>query len=326
MWGWVVILLHTTPHHYPHPSPIFDVVPSRCGAGLRRTRATPAARAASPLLARYDWPRARWPWQARLLRSRAPSMWRYRELLPCFARRAARHARRGLGRRCCTRARLGAAGAQRLYIKDESLNPTNSFKARGLRPRSRWRSAGRDALAVPSAGNAGGALAAYAARAGDGPTCSCPRRRRSSTSSSASCRARTCTLVDGLINDCGRIVARRGWPGLVRRVHPQGAVPPRGQEDDGLRAGRAARLELPDVILYPTGGGTGLIGMWKAFEEMEALGWLAAARRPRMVSVQAEGCAPIVQAFERGRGDAEPWKDAHTVADGLRVPRRSAIS
>jgi threonine synthase len=212
-------------------------------------------------------------------------------------------------------------GVPNLYIKDEGCNPTGSFKARGLSAAvSRAAELGARELAIPSAGNAGGATAAYCARAGIRahifmPT-DVPRANL------VECRALGARvhLVDGLISDCGRQVAERkeaeGWFDVSTLKEPYRVE---GKKTMGYELAEQFDWELPDVILYPTGGGTGLIGMWKAFSEMERLGWIG-PKRPRMVSVQAAGCAPIVRAWEQGADRAEPWEGAHTVAAGLRVP------
>ena len=213
-------------------------------------------------------------------------------------------------------------GLRKLWIKDESVNPTGSFKARGLSAAvSMAKALGARKLAIPSAGNAAGALAAYAARAGLESYIFMPRDVPPANRIECEATGAHVTLIDGLITDCGRIVAERqnaeGWFDVSTLKEPYRIE---GKKTLGLELAEQLGWRLPDVIIYPTGGGTGLIGMWKAFDEMEQLGWIE-SRRPRMVSVQASGCAPIVRAFERKQECAEEWQGATTVASGLRVPR-----
>src|SRR5207248_10533596 len=207
-------------------------------------------------------------------------------------------------------------------IKDESLNPTQSFKARGMSVAiSMAKFLGAKKLAVPSAGNAGGALAAYAARAGLEAHIFMPRD--TPRANIIECRevGAHVTLIDGLITDCGAEIAKRkekeGWFDVSTLKEPYRIE---GKKTLGYEIAAQLNWKLPDVILYPTGGGTGLIGMWKAFDEMETLGWID-SRRPRMFSVQASGCAPIVRAFETGEKSAVEFPNAHTIASGLRVPK-----
>ena len=209
-----------------------------------------------------------------------------------------------------------------LWIKDESLNPTQSFKARGMSVAvSMAKHLGATKLAVPSAGNAGGALAAYSARAGLEAHIFMPRD--TPRANIIECRelGAHVTLIDGLITDCGAEIARRktneGWFDMSTLKEPYRVE---GKKTLGYELAEQLNWQLPDVILYPTGGGTGLIGMWKAFSEMETLGWLG-RKRPRMFAVQAAGCAPIVRAFEAGEKNAAEIPDAHTIASGLRVPK-----
>jgi threonine synthase len=222
---------------------------------------------------------------------------------------------------------LRASGSSRtdeidLWIKDESLNPTQSFKARGMSVAvSMAKYLGATKLAVPSAGNAGGALAAYAARAGLEAHIFMPRD--TPRANIVECRelCAQVTLIDGLITDCGAEIARRkaeeGWFDVSTLKEPYRVE---GKKTLGYELAEQCAWQLPDVILYPTGGGTGLIGMWKAFDEMETLGWIG-KKRPRMFAVQATGCAPIVRAFEAGEKNAAEFPDARTVASGLRVPK-----
>lgn len=274
-----------------------------------------------PLLARYDLEAARQALTREEIAGREPSLWRYRELLPV---RDARHRLRlGEGWTPLLHAeRLGqAVGSDRLFIKDEGLNPTASFKARGLGVAiSRACELGVQAVSIPSAGNAGGAMSAYAALAGMEAYVFMPQDVPPTFV--AECRAlgAEVTLVDGLITDCGRVAAE-GVRQFGRFDMSTLKEPYRieGKKTMGYELVEQMGWSLPDVIIYPTGGGTGLIGMWKAFDEMEQLGWLG-PQRPRMVAVQSEGCAPMVKAFHEGQEFAPPWQGAQTLADGLRVP------
>ena len=255
------------------------------------------------------------------LATRERSLWRYRELLPLP--KEAEPISLGEGGTPLLRSKkFGPDADVDLLIKDESLNPTQSFKARGMSVAvSMAKFLGAKKLAAPSAGNAGGALAAYAARAGLETHIFMPRD--TPRANIVECRevgARV-TLIDGLITDCGAEIAKRkekeGWFDLSTLKEPYRIE---GKKTLGYEIAEQLDWKLPDAILYPTGGGTGLIGMWKAFDEMEQLGWLD-NRRPRMFSVQASGCAPIVRAFEAGEKFADEFPNAHTVASGLRVPK-----
>lgn len=275
-----------------------------------------------PLLVRYNLTRIRQDINKEMLRHRPMNMWRYREVLPL---KDDQHLLTlGEGGTPLHHARqLGALlGAPNLYLKDEGLNPTNSFKARGLAMAvSRAKELGAKALSIPSAGNAAGAMSAYAALSGLSAFVYMPADVPHPFI--AECRAlgATVTLVEGLITDCGKIAARRcqeeGHFDVSTLKEPYRLE---GKKTMGYELAEQMGWQLPDVIIYPTGGGTGLIGMWKAFQEMEALGWIPEGHRPRMVSVQSEGCAPIVKAFHEGKEHAEVWDNAHTIADGLRVP------
>jgi threonine synthase len=279
----------------------------------------------APLLARYDMSRAR-AWPRESLRDRVPTMWRYREMLPVFD--AEQPVTLGEGFTPLFRAaRLGAAvGLDHLYIKDESLNPTNSFKARGQSTAvTRALALGAKTLSIPSAGNAGTALAAYAARAGLEARVFLPRDVKPPFARECELHGAHLTLVDGLITDAGRAAAEQGaplgWYDMSTLKEPYRLE---GKKTMGYELAEQLEWHLPDWIVYPTGGGTGLVGMWKAFEELEALGWIREGNRPRMVSVQAEGCAPIVKAFEQGLDHGVAIDSPQTVADGLRVPRAVA--
>jgi threonine synthase len=274
-----------------------------------------------PLLARYDLEGVSRAVTREAIAEREATLWRYRELLPV---RDPRHALcLGEGFTPLFRAdRLGqAVGFANLFIKDEGLNPTGSFKARGLGVAlSRARELGVEAVSIPSAGNAAGAMSAYAALAGMEAHVYMPRDVPQPFV--AECRAlgAEVTLVEGLITDCGRVAAE-GVRQFGRFDVSTLKEPYRleGKKTMGFELAEQMGWTLPDVIVYPTGGGTGLIGMWKAFDEMEELGWIG-PERPRMVTVQSDGCAPMVKAFHEGREFAEPWQEARTIADGLRVP------
>jgi threonine synthase len=253
--------------------------------------------------------------------AREKSLWRYRELLPLP--KDTEPISLGEGGTPLLRAKkFGGDIDVDVWIKDESLNPTQSFKARGMSVAvSMAKYLGAKKLAVPSAGNAGGALAAYAARAELEAHIFMPRD--TPRANIIECRelGAHVTLIDGLITDCGAEIARRkekeGWFDMSTLKEPYRIE---GKKTLGYEIAEQLNWELPDVILYPTGGGTGLIGMWKAFDEMEKLGWMD-NKRPRMFSVQASGCAPIVRAFEAGEKFATEFPNAHTVASGLRVPK-----
>lgn len=274
-----------------------------------------------PLFARYDLDRARRLIPRTHLAGRERSLWRYRELLPVQNPLHAVTLGEG-GTPLLPAGRLGAAsGMRHLFVKDESLNPTGSFKARGLcLAVSRAHELGIRHLVIPSAGNAGGALAAYAARAGVHAHVFMPEDVPPAFRTECAAYGAEITLVPGLITDCGRLgraaAEENGWFDVSTLKEPYRVE---GKKTLGYEIAEALDWHLPDVILYPTGGGTGLIGMWKAFSEMEALGWIG-GERPRMVAVQAEGCAPIPRAFAAGEPFAAPWDGAHTVAAGLRVP------
>ena len=273
----------------------------------------------APLLARYRLEEAALALDREQLEGQ--TLWRYHAMLPVQS--PAGVVSLGEGMTPLLRAeRLGKRlGLSHLYIKDESLNPTGSFKARGLALAiARAAELGVTRVAVPSAGNAGGATAAYAARAGLESYVFMPRDVPRAFIVECQINGAHVELVDGLITDAGRRVAagrdEYGWFDLSTLKEPYRVE---GKKTMGYELAEHFDWELPQVIIYPTGGGTGLIGMWKSFDEMEALGWID-SHRPRMVSVQADGCAPIVRAFESGATRAEPWHNAATMAAGLRVP------
>jgi threonine synthase len=276
-----------------------------------------------PLLVRYDLERAARSLTKESLQARRADLWRYREVLPVEHDENIISLGEGwtpLLSASRLAAQLGFSG--RLYIKDESQNPTQSFKARGMSAAiSMALELGARKLAVPSAGNAAGALAAYAARAGLEAHIFMPKDTPRANIVECEQTGAHVTLMDGLITDCGAEVARRkdaeGWFDVSTLKEPYRVE---GKKTLGYELAEQFNWTLPDVIVYPTGGGTGLIGMWKAFDEMEAMGWIG-EKRPRMVTVQAAGCAPIVRAFEEGKREASEFPNAATIASGLRVPR-----
>ena len=249
-------------------------------------------------------------------------MWRYAPVLPVSKPAAIVSLGEGMTPLMRT-PRLGARlGAQDLWVKDEGVNPTGSFKARGLSCAvSMCVELGVTKVAIPSAGNAAGAMAAYAAAAGIEAHIFMPRDVPQSNFIECCATGAHVTLVDGLISDCGKMVAARkdaeGWFDVSTLKEPYRIE---GKKTMGYELAEQLRWQLPDVIFYPCGGGVGLIGMWKAFAEMETLGWLS-SKRPKMIAVQAEGCAPIVRAFEEGKPRSEFFENAQTVASGLRVPK-----
>ena len=276
-----------------------------------------------PLLVRYDLDRASKSLTKNALRNRVSSLWRYREVLP--VEDDANIVTLGEGMTPLLKAERLALRLDvklDLYIKDEGQNPTQSFKSRGMTAAvSMARELGAQKLAVPSAGNAAGALAAYAARAGLEAHIFMPRDTPKANVIECEQTGAFVTLIDGLITDCGAEVAKRkeaeGWFDVSTLKEPYRVE---GKKTMGYELAEQFYWTLPDVILYPTGGGTGLIGMWKAFDEMEAMGWIG-PERPRMVTVQSIGCAPIVRAFQNGERFATEYQNAHTVASGLRVPK-----
>jgi len=304
------------------PSTLSHLECSRPGCGRtfdHRQRQQLCTACQAPLLARYDLARAKETLTLASLEGRVRSMWRYEEVMP-----GVEPVTLGEGMTPLLHARrLGASrGLDALYVKDEGQNPTASFKARGLAAAvSVARALGVDTVALPTAGNAGGAAAAYAARAG----MRCVVAMPVDTPMAIVLEARACgaevRLVNGLISDCGALIAEQAkvhtWYEVSTLKEPYRIE---GKKTMGYELWEEFGGSLPDVIVYPTGGGVGLIGMWKAFEELEAMG-LIDGRRPRMIAAQAAGCAPIVRAFEQRRPASEKWEDAATVAAGLRVPK-----
>jgi len=280
------------------------------------------SKAGKPLLVRYDLAGVKRALSRDALNERPSDMWRYRELLPV--------------RRCADIVSLGEVmtplirlsklakqlGGGEIIVKDESRLPTGSFKARGLAMAvSMGKALGIKHMAMPTNGNAGAALSAYATACGIKTTIFCPADTPQVNISEIELQGATVYRVNGLIDDCGKIVgegkAKAGWFDASTLKEPYRIE---GKKTMGLELAEQLGWDVPDVIFYPTGGGTGLIGMWKAFDELEAIGFIG-SKRPRMVAVQAAGCAPIVGAFEAGLAHAPRWEGAHTIASGIRVPQ-----
>ncbi len=275
-----------------------------------------------PLLVRYDLAKAGESWRRESIADGPDSMWRYAPVLP--VRNARDIVSLGEGMTPLIHAQhLGRRyGAEDVWVKDEGINPTGSFKARGLSCAiSMCVELGIRKVAIPSAGNAASAMAAYAAAAGLEAYIFMPRDVPQSNYLECKAFGANVTLVDGLISDCGKIVAARkdaeGWFDVSTLKEPYRIE---GKKTMGYEVAEQFGWKLPDAIFYPAGGGVGMIGMWKAFDEMETLGWIG-PQRPKMIAVQAEGCAPVVRAFEQGKDRSEFWENAFTIASGLRVPK-----
>jgi threonine synthase len=280
------------------------------------------SRAGKPLLVRYDLAGVTKALSKDALATRPPDLWRYRELLP--VRRLGDIV--SLGEAVTPVVAMGklakSLGASEILVKDEGRLPTGSFKARGLvMAVSMAKALGVAHMAMPTNGNAGAALAAYASRAGIKTTIFCPEDTPEVNVSEIALQGASVYRVNGLIDDCGKIVAegkaKVGWFDTSTLKEPYRIE---GKKTMGLELAEQLGWQVPDVILYPTGGGTGLIGMWKAFAELEAIGFIG-KKRPRMVAVQAAGCAPMVRAYEAGEEHAPRWENAHTIAAGIRVPQ-----
>jgi threonine synthase len=294
---------------------------SRCQKIFSPNQILNVCECGAPLLVRYDLAALRGRWTKGDLASAESSMWRYAPVLPA-GRAEAVTLREGWTPLHETKALGHALGASDLWVKDDGRNPTDSFKARGMACAvSMAKKFGVRKLAVPSAGNAASALAAYAAAAGLEAHIFMPNDVPQSNFVECQSFGARVTLVDGLIGDCGRLVAERksreGWFDVSTLKEPYRIE---GKKTMGYEVAEQFAWELPGAILYPCGGGVGLIGMWKAFAELEELGWIG-ARRPKMIAVQAAGCEPITRAFEQGAAESEFFAQAHTVASGLRVPK-----
>src|SRR5579863_785051 len=295
---------------------------SLCGNPSEAAKIQNVCSCGGPLLVRYDLASIRQSWKPETLSAERPDLWRYWPVLPLRHRESIVSLGEGMTPLLRTH-RLGKAiGASDLWVKDEGLNPTGSFKARGQTTAiSMARELGIKKIAVPSAGNAASAAAAYAAAAGIEAHIFMPVDVPKANFVECKTLGAHVTLVDGLISDCARMVSERknqeGWFDLSTLKEPYRVE---GKKTMGYEVAEQFGWDLPDAILYPTGGGVGLIGMWKAFDELEELGWIG-AKRPKMIAVQADGCQPIVRAFERGDAQSEFWQGASTVAAGLRVPK-----
>ncbi|HVS11806.1 MAG TPA: threonine synthase [Planctomycetota bacterium] len=298
---------------------------ARCGARLDHTKeAHLCTGCGGPLLARYDLERIKAGAPRSALGGRQHSLWRYRELLPLDE--SANAVSLGEGNTPLYELPvLGSKlGLHRLMVKDEGLLPTGTFKARGAALGvSRARELGAETLVLPTAGNAGSAWAAYGARGGLGVVVVMPEGTPEVIQRECAAYGARTYLVEGSIADAGsvvkRAVAEYGWYDASTLKEPYRIE---GKKTMGFELAEQLGWHLPDVIIYPTGGGVGMIGMWKAFEELRAIGWLPEnGKRPRFVAVQASGCAPIVKAFHEEKDESEPWPDPRTVAAGLRVPK-----
>ncbi len=295
---------------------------SVCNATSPADRPAGVCACGGPLLVRYDLSKVRRHWRRRGVAHGPANMWRY---APVLAPAAESVVSLGEGWTPLIRTRrLGSRiGADSLWVKDEGLNPTGSFKARGLACAvSMCVELGIRKVAIPSAGNAASALAAYAAAAGIEAHIFMPRDVPQANYLECCAYGAHVTLIDGLISDCARVMAEQapegGWFDIGTLKEPYRIE---GKKTMGYEVAEQMDWELPAAILYPTGGGVGLIGMWKAFDEMDQLGWIGSRRRPKMIAVQAEGCQPVVRAFQENAERCEFWPDAHTVAAGLRVPK-----
>ena len=280
----------------------------------------------APLLAKYDLVSAKKHLDRDEIKRRLPGMWRWKELLPVYDPEKIIYLGEG-DTPLLPLKRLGKRiGLDNLYVKDESLNPTGSFKARGLAAAiSKAKELGITKVIIPTAGNAGGAMAAYAARGGLEAYIFMPKDTPIANIEESRIAGATVILINGLISEAAGMAGDKarsdGWFDVSTFKEPYRAE---GKKIMGYELAEAFNWKLPDVIIYPTGGGTGLVGMWKAFSELEALGWLENKHRPRMVAVQAEGCAPVIKAFESNSPFCDFWLNAHTIASGLRVPKSFA--
>jgi threonine synthase len=280
------------------------------------------SRAGKPLLVRYDLAGVRKALSKDALSARAPDLWRYRELLPVLAPENIVSLGETMTPIVPIRKLSAKLGGGEILVKDEGRLPTGSFKARGLvMAVSMAKALGIRHMAMPTNGNAGAALAAYASHAGIKATIFCPQDTPEVNVSEIAMQGATVYRVNGLIDDCGKIVgegkAKVGWFDTSTLKEPYRIE---GKKTMGLELAEQLGWQVPDAIFYPTGGGTGMIGMWKAFAELEAIGFIG-SKRPRMIAVQASGCAPMVKAFEAGEEHAPRWENAHTIASGIRVPQ-----
>ncbi len=279
-----------------------------------------------PLLVRYDLEEARGVLDRDEFRSRPSGMWRWHELLPVHEYKNMLYLGEGDTPLLHLQDLGSLLGLSNLFLKDESQNPTGTFKARGLSAAvSKAKELGVTKVIIPTAGNAGGALAAYAARGNLQSFIVMPEDTPVANYEESKICGAEILRVDGLISDAARIADQKardeGWFDISTFKEPYRTE---GKKIMGYELAESFSWDLPDVIIYPTGGGTGLVGMWKAFKEMSVLGWLNSDRRPRMVAVQSDGCAPVVKAFHSGTPGSDFWQDAKTIATGLRVPKSFA--
>lgn len=280
----------------------------------------------APLLARYDLEKARAELDRDEFKLRPRGMWRWRELLPVFDEKNMINLGEGDTPLLLLENLGSELGLTNLYVKDESLNPTGSFKARGLAAAvSKAKELGVTKVIIPTAGNAGGAMAAYAARGAMAAHIFMPNDTPTANVEESRIAGATVILIDGLISEAAGMAGEKaraeGWFDVSTFKEPYRCE---GKKIMGYELAEEFEWDLPDVIIYPTGGGTGLVGMWKAFKEMAAMGWLESENRPRMVAVQADGCAPVVKAFQENIPFCDFWTGAHTLASGLRVPKSFA--
>lgn len=315
------------PSQFRNVSYLTNIVCSECGKTFSADKVnTYCPECQSPLLVNYDLEAVRQKLDRDEVSSRQKGMWRWYELLP--VRDPQNVVSLGEGDTALLHLPHlgGMLGLSNLFVKDESTNPTGSFKARGLAAAvSKAKELGVQKLIIPTAGNAGGALAAYAARSGLQAHVFMPKDAPHANIVESDMTGAKVVLVDGLISDAAGMAGEKargeGWFDVSTFKEPYRVE---GKKVMGYELAESFGWQLPDVILYPTGGGTGLVGMWKAFAELEALGWLENTKKPRLVSVQAEGCAPIVRAFEAGADFCDFWINASTIASGLRVPKSFA--
>ncbi|MCS5640638.1 MAG: threonine synthase [Candidatus Marinimicrobia bacterium] len=274
-----------------------------------------------PLFPRYDIEKGKVYFKKDSLINRPPTMWRYKEMMPVNYEENITTLGEGFTPLEPAGSLGKMLGFKNLFLKNESINPTGSFKDRGMSAAiSKAREFGLNKISIPTAGNAGGATAAYTAKAGQEAFIFMPDDTPKAFQVECEQYGAHVEMIDGLISDCGKIVAERkeqeGWFDISTLKEPYRVE---GKKTMGYELAEQLNWELPDVIIYPTGGGTGIIGMWKAFDEMEKLGWIG-SHRPKMISVQSEGCAPIIHAFEQGKDTADFFENPETSALGLRVP------
>ena len=295
---------------------------SKCGGQFSKKEIHNLSSCCSlPLFPRYDVEKGKVYFKKNSLINRPPTMWRYKEMMPVNYEENITTLGEGFTPLEPAGSLGKMLGFKNLYLKNESINPTGSFKDRGMSAAiSKAREFGLNKISIPTAGNAGGATAAYTAKAGQEAFIFMPDDTPKAFQVECEQYGAHVEMIDGLISDCGKIIAERkdqeGWFDISTLKEPYRVE---GKKTMGYELAEQLNWELPDVIIYPTGGGTGIIGMWKAFDEMEKLGWIG-SHRPKMISVQSEGCAPIIRAFEQGKDTADFFENPETSALGLRVP------